>query len=226
VTSVAEALDRQLHEILGDVHAGLFVYGASMFPHPPGWHFDVDFHALLTRPLTDAERSAIVALHARTRADLDGYYVTIDDARKGEPPLHQLDADVRDHAWPLHRAHVLAGRYEVVSGVDPAPIMVPPTAAELTTALRYELAFVESHPQARAFGVLNACRIVFSVEHDDVVVSKYESAQWARSRFAGETEALDAALRAYTGDAQPGDAASLERAWPFFVQQARHALHK
>jgi hypothetical protein len=232
VGAVVEQLDGGLENVLGRAYAGMFLYGATMFPYPEHWRFDLDFHVLLARPLTDAERAPIRELYTRLATinaiggDLDGYYITVGAAARAEPPVHQLDPSVRDDAWALHRAHVLAGRYEVVRGLDPAGIVVPPTARELHLALENELAFVESNPRHRAYGVLNAIRIVWSVEHRDVVVSKYEAAEWARKHFAEESAVIDAATRAYEGVPEAGDELLLDHAWSIFVERARRALRK
>ena len=162
VLAVADTLRRGLDRVLGDAGASLFLYGAAAFPRPAGWRIDFDFHVLVLRSLTDRDRRAIRDLYAelgaasQLGADLDGYFVLVADASRAEPPRHQLDLGIRDHAWALHRAHVHAGRYFLMAGLDPREIVPEPTWAELETGLRHELQFVEAHPAATAFGILNA----------------------------------------------------------------------
>jgi hypothetical protein len=133
VLNVAAALRRGLEDVLGDRLAGIFLYGAALFPHPDAWMLDFDFHALVARPLGEAEREGVRTVYASlaTRSelgrDLDGYFVLLTDATKPEPPVHQLDHSVRDEAWALHRAHVHAGRYASICGVDPREIVPVPT---------------------------------------------------------------------------------------------------
>ena len=108
---------------------------------------------LLHRPLDDSiERRSRRCTPSSASAselgrDLDGYFVLLTDAAGSEPPRHQLDLTMRDEAWALHRAHVLAGRYFLVAGIDPREIVPEPTWAELEAALRAEMRFVETHPE-------------------------------------------------------------------------------
>jgi len=231
VLAVAATLRRGLEGALGDGLAGLFIYGAAMFPHPDGWALDFDFHALVERPLTAAERDSIRHVYASlaTRSalgrELDGYFVLRADAAKSEPPVHQLDRSVRDEAWALHRAHVHADRYASICGVDPKAIVPVPTWPELDAALRAELAFIVTHPEATAFGILNGSRILASYQRRDVVLSKYEAAQWALDALPSEWhDAVSAALRRYQRGPQPADDDTLVKAWAPFVAFVRTSL--
>jgi hypothetical protein len=228
VLTVAAALRRGLEEVLDDELAGLFVYGAALFPHPESWMLDFDFHALVTNPLRDAECESIrgvyasLATHSELGRELDGYFVLLTDATKSEPPVQQLDRSVRDESWALHRAHVHAGRYVSICGVDPRQIVPVPTWPELDAALRSELAFIQSHPSAAAFGILNGVRILASYDRRDVVLSKYEAAQWAVGALPSEWhDAVGAALRTYERAPEPADAETLTRAWAPFVAYVR-----
>jgi hypothetical protein len=224
VLTVAGALREGLGEILGDVLSSLFLYGAVAFPRPERWAIDFDFHVLLERPLAGVERDAITALYERLArlsplgADLDGYFVLLADARRPEPPRHQLDLAVRDEAWALHRAHVHAGRSFTITGIDPITVVPEPSWAELEAALRAELGFVKTHPQAPAFGIVNGARILASFATRDVVLSKYQAAQWALSSLPDEWhEAVGAAARWYEQTADEADAATLVARWRPFV---------
>ena len=212
VIELSDALRRGLDQILGDAFASLFLYGAVAFPRPERWRIDFDFHVLLHRPLGERELPGVESLYAELAqvselgADLDGYFVLLGDAAKSVPPHHQLRPDLRDEAWALHRAHVHAGRYFAISGVDPLDVVPQPTWAELETGLRTEMRFVESHPNATAFGVLNGARILCSFETHDVVLSKYEAGQWALASLPPEWhDALTAALRWYQRESLDDD---------------------
>jgi Aminoglycoside adenylyltransferase, C-terminal domain len=224
VQAVAAALREGLQGVLGDGLAGLFVYGAALFPHPDAWMLDFDFHALVQHPIATAECERVRAVYAAlaTQAelgrDLDGYFVLLTDATKPEPPVHQLDHSVRDEAWALHRAHVHAGRYASICGVDPQVIVPVPTWPELQAGLRSELAFIECHPAATAFGVLNGARILASYDRRDVVLSKYEAAQWALDTLPSDWHDLvRAAVRTYERAPRALDDAALRDGWAGFV---------
>ena len=217
---VTEALHHGYAAILGDRLASFFLYGAVAFDRPEGWRIDFDFHVFLHRSLTDPDRTAIHDLYAEVGdaselgRDLDGYFVMLADAAASEPPHHQLDLTVRDEAWALHRAHVLAGRYFLVTGIDPADIVAPPPWSELEAALRCELRFVETNPEAPAFGILNGARILASVATHDVVMSKYQAGQWALAWLPGEWhDGVGAALRFYERNPDAGDADLFEECW-------------
>src|SRR6185369_17575945 len=146
-------------------------------------------------------------------------------AARPEPPVHQLDPVIRDDAWALHRAHVLAGRYFLISGIDPRSIVPAPAWSELETALREELRFVETHPDARAFGILNAARVAYSLETREVVLSKYQAGQWALEMLPADWhDAIRAALRRYARAELEGDVRILESSWAPFVAYVKRAL--
>ena len=229
--TVAAALREGLQRVLGDDLASLFVYGAAMFPLPARWHLDFDFHTLVRRPLdTEAcERIGDVygalAEVSELGADLDGYFVLLADAARSEPPVHQLDRVVRDEAWALHRAHVHAGRYATIVGLDPRDIVPVPTWPEIDIALRAELAFIETHPNATAFGVLNGARILASYAGHDAVLSKYDAAQWAAESLPPEWhELVRAAVRVYERAPESHDAVLLREDWAPFVAYVREQL--
>lgn len=217
-----------LERVLGDDFAGLFVYGAMLFDHPPVWQADVDFHVLLRTRITPAQRAALHGLHSWLAAhhavgrDLDGYYVTLADARRTVPPVSEYDPAHRDDAWALHRAHVRAGGYRVVSGIDPRTVVPEPTWDELRVALQSEMDFVMAHPDEHAFAVLNSCRVLYSLRAYDVVVSKYEAAGWGQETLGREwSELIAAAVRHYSGAATATDAATLANGTPAFVAFVR-----
>jgi hypothetical protein len=231
VTEVAEGLHRGFAEILGDRLASFFLYGAVMFDRPEGWRIDFDFHVLLHEPLDDRDRATIRELYAEVGnaselgRDLDGYLVLIADATGSVPPRHQLQPETRDEAWALHRAHVLAGRYFLATGIDPAEIVVPPTWAELDTALRLQLEFVEAHGDEPAYGILNGARILYSFATRDVVVSKHHAAQWALESLPGEWhDGVRAALRFYSRQPDQGDDRVFEECWAPFIAYVKRSL--
>ena len=109
---------------------------------------------------------------------------------------------MRDEAWALHRAHVLAGRYFLVTGIDPAEIVVPPTWAELDGA-----------------------RILYSFAMRDVVVSKYHAAQWALESLPGEWhDGVRAALRFYRRQPDQGDDRVFEECRAPFIAYVKRSL--
>jgi hypothetical protein len=119
--------------VLGVKLYGVYLLGAVAFPGGDA-SGDLDFHVIVHEPLTDAEIAGIKELHATLArdyapagADMDGYYVRLDDARRTAPPAHQFLPGVVDRSWPLHCAHVRAGRYLRLIGPEPTGIYPLPS---------------------------------------------------------------------------------------------------
>lgn len=193
-----------LRDVLRDGLHAVYVYGAVTFPETTHTG-DVDFHAILSQPPTSAERAALLALHERLAAEfpplgaeLDGYYILLDDARGTASPQHLLFPHLFDDSFALHRAHILAGRVIALFGPDPMTIYVAPTWTELEAALNGELAYVANHlTQYPAYCVLNLCRLLYSWEMRDVVTSKAASAVWALEHLPAWRPLIGAARASY-----------------------------
>ena len=220
VRAAATALGSELAEALGDGLHALYLYGAVTFPESDGIG-DLDYHAIMSGPMASQERAAYQAACDRLASvpgcdDLDGWVISLDDARGSNPPLHLLRSELRDEAWALHRAHWLAGRCVVLHGPDPVAIVTPPGWAELRAGLEAELRFLRAvAAEHDAYAVLNACRILRSLAERDAVQSKFGSAAWALKHLPTELgPAIRAALSTYRGTATAADAESLAAARP------------
>jgi len=218
VRDLCQAFADGLRDSLREKLHAVYVYGAVTFPETV-YTGDVDFHVIVTESPTEAERAAILGLHDRLArdfpplgAELDGYYILLDDARGTARPRHLLYPDVVDDSWALHRAHLLAGRCIVLHGPDPKTIYVPPTRSEIEGALRGELDYVEAHlAQYPAYCVLNLCRLMYSRETGDVVTSKAAAAAWALDRLPAWRSLIEAARRSYAHEDTAEDRAALSR---------------
>lgn len=216
IRDLCQAFLQGLRDALGAKLYGLYLYGAVAFPDagPTG---DVDFHAILTEPPSDAERAAVEQLHTRLGGELDGYYILLEDARQTAPPGHQLLPHVVDNSWALHRAHIRAGRCIVLHGPDPLQIYPPASWSELEGALQGELDYVEKHlDDYPAYCILNLCRLMYSFETRDVVTSKAAAAAWAWDAFPRWRRHIEAAKRSYAREATAQDEA--------FMRSEVHAL--
>jgi hypothetical protein len=237
VRDLCQAFADGLRDSLREKLHAVYVYGAVTFPETD-YTGDVDFHVIVMEPPTEAERAAILGLHDRLArdfpplgAELDGYYILLDDARGTARPRHLLYPDVVDDSWALHRAHILAGRCIVLRGPDPRTIYVPPTRSETEDALRGELDYVEAHlAQYPTYCVLNLCRLMYSHETRDVVTSKAAAASWAMDRFAAWRPLIEAARRSYAREDTAEDrdllAGSVRASFGFsvaFIERAKEA---
>jgi hypothetical protein len=206
--ALLSGLDSALEEKL----FGVYVYGAVAFPDPVPTG-DIDFHVILRERLSDEERSAVNELHAALArefpplgAELDGYYILLDEARETSPPTHQLRIDIVDGSWALHREHIRAGRCIVLRGPDPKEVYPAASWPELEEALCGELRYVEEHLGVYPdYCFLNLCRLMYSFETRDVVFSKAGAADWAWDAFPQWRRHIELAMKSYARQATPED---------------------
>jgi Domain of unknown function (DUF4111) len=228
--STATALGSELAAALGGQLHALYLYGAVTFPESEGAG-DIDYHAIISGPVTESLRAAyrLARDHLAARPgcdDLDGWVISLEAARGGQPPAHLILPGLHDNAWALHRAHWLAGRCVVLHGQDPAEIVAAPAWSEQRAGLEAELAFLRAEPPEHgAYAVLNACRIVRSLEDRNVVQSKFGSAAWALDHLSPELgPAISAALDTYRGEATPAGDEKIAAARPAIEALAATAL--
>jgi hypothetical protein len=212
IAVISQAFVHGLRRILGDKLCGAYIYGAAAFPEdvPTG---DMDFHVILTSALSDAERLAVEALHEDLArrfpplgGELDGYYILLADARRDSPPQSQIWSRAIDRSWALHRAHILAGRRIVLHGPDPAEVYSPPTWPQIEEALRGELDYVARHlADYPDYCILNLCRLIYSHETRDVVISKAAAADWALGALPDWRRHIELATKSYAGQATTQD---------------------
>jgi hypothetical protein len=189
---------------------------------------DIDFHAVVKRPLTLHQKERIRQLHKRLAqelvppgVELDGWYILSRDAQQVSPPRHQLYPDTRDNWWALHRAHIRAGYCITLRGEDLGQLFPAPTWSELVAALEAERRYIEEHlSEYPSYCVLNLCRLIYSYTTRDVVISKRTAAEWALDRFASWEHLITAALRVYEGAAEGEDRLLLESKTEQFYQFA------
>jgi hypothetical protein len=217
IRDLCQAFLHGLENVLGPKLYATYLYGALAFPEG-GATGDVDFHVILAQPLSDPEKSDLRELHDRLSrdypplgADMDGYYILLEDARRSSPPPHQFLPNVVDESWALNRAHILAGRCIVLYGPDPRQVYLPPSWPELERALEGELDYVKRHlGRYPAYCVLNLCRLMYSFQTGDVVVSKRASARWGKAAFPEWRPLIRAARSRYDRQATLQDNALLE----------------
>jgi len=182
---LAKRFVRELEETFGPRVVSAFTYGAAMFPPAPVTDFDA--HVVVDGTV---EASAIDGIHERLGGDTDVWYISLADAREAGAP-HDQRGVLRDEAWALHRAHILAGRYKVLAGVDPVTFILEPTWDELDEALQHEFDWLaERLDEAPEYAILNLCRIAASYANRDVVISKLQGALWAFAALPDEHHAL------------------------------------
>lgn len=201
---INQAFVSGLKAILGKKLYGVYIYGAAAFPEvaPTG---DIDFHVILKSALTPNEKTQLERLHESLArrfpplgGELDGYYILLQDAVRKTPPKSQMWKRATDNSWALHRAHILAGRCIVLYGPDPKEIYPPPTWPEIETALYGELDYVGRHLQDYPdYCILNLCRLIYSFETKDVVISKAQASDWAIETLPQWRRHIELARKSY-----------------------------
>ncbi len=208
IQGLCQALRQGLKATLNDKLYAIYVYGAAAFPETNSTG-DIDFHVILTEPLTDEEREAIIKLHTALArdfpplgAELDGYYLLLAEARRTSPPVHQLRPGITCESWALDREHIRAGRCVIVYGPEPKQVYPPTTGAELKSGLLSELKYVAEHlDEYPDYCILNLCRLMYSFETKEVVVSKMKAAGWAHDVFPQWRRHIEMARRSYARQA-------------------------
>ena len=233
VSLIGQAFVNGLRRILGDKLHGVCIYGAAAFPDdvPTG---DIDFHVILASALSDAERSALEALHKDLArrfpplgGEMDGYYILLADARRESPPQSQMWSRATDHSWALHRAHILAGRRIVLHGPGPEEIYPPATWPQIEEALHGELDYVAQHLHDYPdYCILNLCRLIYSYETRDVVISKAAAADWAYEDLPQWRRHVELAQKAYAGRATPEDRQFMLNEVQAFFEFARSRIKR
>jgi len=212
VDVISKAFVEGLRRILGKKLHGLYIYGAAAFPDdvPTG---DIDFHVILTDPLTDEERLHLEKFHDTLGrefpplgSEMDGYYILLADARLTSPPRSEMWARATDNSWALHRAHIRAGRVIVLHGPDPKEIYPPAAWPEIEQTLEWELAYVLDHlDQYPDYCILQLCRLIYSHQTRNVVVSKAQAADWASKALPEWGRHIELARKSYAHQATPED---------------------
>ena len=212
VSIISQAFVDGLRRILAEKLYGAYIYGAAAFPEafPTG---DIDFHVILKSELTNDERSRLERFHQSLAerfpplgGEMDGYYILLADARRETPPTSLMWKRATDNSWALHREHILAGRCIVLHGPEPSEIYPPASWPEIESALYGELTYVEKHlHEYPDYCILNLCRLIYSFETRNVVVSKAQSADWAYDALPEWRRHIEAAKRSYAHQATPDD---------------------
>jgi len=208
VKNVCKAFVGGLKEVVRTKLYGVYMHGAAVFPDS-GPIQDIDCHVILKTPLSEQERTDITQLFQSLSqhfpplgGELDVFFILFDDARKTSPPTNQL-RPIRDEWWALHCAHIRAGRYLSLYGPEPTEIFPVASWQDISAALDYEVEYIKANLKYPAYCILNLCRIIYSFQERNVVVSKRFSGNWACEQFPEWAPVIKAALRYYEHTATP-----------------------
>ena len=232
IRPLLDAFSDALTKTFGRELVGLYVFGSAAFPGFVPKSGDVDFIAVTRRFPSKEQRERLALIHReiadafRHGALLDGFYVPLHKARRRRIPDRlvfaaqgRLGRGGRDAAWALHREHLRARACLVLRGGAPDRLFPPATRREIAVALRRERQYVrEVLRRYPAYAVLNLCRLEYSKRRGDVVLSKVQAGRWALTHLKDWRPLVEAALRAYCGRPEGGDARKLRRQTPDFYR--------
>lgn len=208
INEILSLLVEELGRILGPQLFGLYLTGSLTYGGFARGSSDIDFLAILSRPLTPQQFALIKQAHARIGAKhptwarrIEGSYITRDMLRYVEPPPQPRpyinegafwDPDPRyGNEWLLN-LHVLYERGIPLIGPAPNTFLPPIDIAAVREASRRDLlaewkpkltdrVYLEnSHHQA--YVVLTLCRILHRARNDNVT-SKRAAAAWVKQRY-------------------------------------------
>ena len=233
VSTISQAFVDGLKRILGEKLHSAYIYGAAAFPDavPTG---DIDFHVILRSKLTDEERSDLERLHVDLAdqfpplgSELDGYYILLADAYRQMPPRSQMWRRAVDESWALHCEHIRAGRCVVLHGPEPTGIYPPASWPEIESALYGELDYVEENIcEYPDYCILNLCRLIYSFETKNVVISKAQASNWAHDVLPQWRQHIDLARKSYARQATPEDRQFMLTEIDKFLEFAKARIEK
>ena len=112
-----------------------------------------------------------------------------------------------------------AGYCIVLHGPDPRGFLPEPTWRELVVGLEASLKntvkYLNQHPD---YCILNFCRLLYSYNTKDVVVSKRGAAEWTQGHFPEWRELVESALRIFEREGGEEDRQLLESGIMEFYQ--------
>jgi hypothetical protein len=205
---------------------GIYLFGSIAFPGFEPRSGDIDFYVLVGRPLMPIQIKALNIMHRnlssrfRFGKALDGFYITLLKASRRNIPTRlifaadgRLHKGGRDDAWALHRQHLRQGACIVLYGPKPMTIVPSPSCDEIEKALNIEISFakkvIHKYPY---WTVLNLCRLIYSFENRQVIVSKIQAAKWALRKLPNHWRPLiQSALRVYLKRQKHADQKTLKR---------------
>ena len=243
------ALRDGLTGILGEDLVALWIYGGTTFPGQGGASGDLDVCGVVTglapeerdpaqwMALPDSRPQRVLALQEdlehRYGLLVDAIYVCADDARSGRAPGDAFCLPRLLSCWAVDRAHLLSGQYVPLHGPRPEDLIGAPTPEEIRHALDRELEHLERHvyegdaadPAEAAYGLLNGCRILFTLDTGSPVISKQDAGAWGLEHLPTAWHGpLAAARRVHGGRASARDADVLQEALRPFVELVRRLL--
>ena len=221
VNTVLRDFRESIETILGNQFLGMYVSGSLALGDFAVERSDIDFVVMIDSDLTDDRFSSLQAMHARFNAgdspwatEVEAAYIPRDALRRHDPararhphvqrgPSNVLEMDQLGSDWVIQR-HILREHGIVVAGpalrllidlvrADDMRRAVIDLMGEWWGPMRYDPGPLQRRGY-QAYTVQTMCRILYTLEFDDVV-SKPVAARWARTMVESRwSELIERAL--------------------------------
>jgi hypothetical protein len=218
------------NEICGDVLTACWLHGGSTFADHSRAPADVDVCVVVRDAVREQGTRLLMAAH---ELDVDGLFVRAVDMTRTDWPTHAYNDRRPLVGWAVYRAHWLAGQFVPLHGREPRGWVVAPEWDDVLADLDREVEHFERHvyegdaddPYEATVAHLNGCRVLRTMATHDPVLSKRSAGHWGLAQLPDRWRpALEAALRAYDGNADPSDIALLRDSMPRFVSYVRERV--
>lgn len=217
VNSALQGLLAQVQAILGDAFTGMYLYGSLAQGDFDYKTSDIDFIVITERDVSDEQFASLGEMHAGFRAS-DSYWaerieaayihndaLNLPSSHPAKYPQLEKGGDLAreplEIGWPFQR-YVLRNQGIVIAGPDPATLLAPVPAQELSDAAiaitgmwqqarRTDPSWLEWVRQlpAHRFVLVTLCRSLYTLEHG-TVASKSSAAQWGQEALDRQWAAL------------------------------------
>lgn len=217
VNSALQSLVARIRAILGDTFTGMYLYGSLAqgdFDHDSS---DIDFIVITERDVSDEQCASLSEMHASFRASgsywrekIEAAYIQKDalnlpSSHPAKYPQLEKGGDLAreplEIGWPFQR-YVLRNQGIVIAGPEPATLLAPVPAQELSDAAiaitrmwqqarRTDPSWLEwvRQPPAQRFVLVTLCRSLYTLENG-TVASKSAAAQWGQETLDRQWAAL------------------------------------
>jgi hypothetical protein len=219
VNALLQELFKSIRPILGTHFLAMYLDG-SLASGAFDADSDVDFIVVTDVAVAGELFEALRSMHDRiSRMDniwaiqLEGFYMSQSGIRRHDAE-HALHANIErgegerlkmiqlDQTWDVHR-YILRKQGITLEGPGPQTFIDPVSPAQLEQAMRVNLSGWAARILTdgellkfrgyQSFVVLSLCRILYTLQNDDIV-SKATAAQWAKATLdAGWTPLIDSA---------------------------------
>lgn len=214
-------LDRLLGEvraILGEQFAGMYVYGSLALGDFDPATSDLDFLIVTEDKLPPETVSALKEMHAALVAEgshwareLEGSYIRRQAVRRHDPadahyPRIERGGELaveEHHTDSIIQRFITRKHGLILAGPDPTTLIDPVSSRDLRQAVLdlrwwWELQLTDTsrveQSGYQAYAILTMCRILYTLEHGDIV-SKPTAARWVqRNRCKHSAELVERAL--------------------------------